>query len=124
MTDTLLRKAQAVRAGSSCGSFVGNPTDGSRVNYPGADGRRGPASREWTPMAIIATAALTADRIDPWIPQHIIQYCYGNHRSQSFGDRRVGMLAIGKCLRNQYDALPTPAPPHLAALVKRLETQN
>ena len=29
--------------------------------------------------------------------------------------------AIGKCLKDQYDALGTPVPPHLAALVKKLE---
>jgi hypothetical protein len=68
-------------------------------------------------MSIIVAAALTADRIDPW---NIIQYCYG----KSFGDRRVGMLAIGKCLKDQYDALATPTPPHLAALVKKLKERG
>jgi hypothetical protein len=72
-------------------------------------------------MTIIAAAALTADRIDP---RHIIEYCYGNHRSQSFGDRRVGMLAIGKWLRDQHDALPTPVPPRLTALAKQFERRT
>ena len=68
----------------------------------------------------------SADRIDQWIPQQIIQYCYGTHTSQFLprGGRRVGMLAIGKCLKDQYDALANPIPPHLAALVKQLTTQN
>jgi hypothetical protein len=88
----------------------------------------GPASREGVPMPTIAAPALTADRIDHWIPAHIIQYCYGTHPSQSKllprGGRSVGMLAIGKCLKDQYDALATPTPPHLAALVKKLKTQE
>jgi hypothetical protein len=79
-------------------------------------------------MPTIAAPALTANQIDDWIPAHIIQYCYGTHPSQSIllprGGRRVGMLAIGKCLRDQYGALATPARPHLAALVKQLETQK
>jgi hypothetical protein len=75
-------------------------------------------------MPTIAAPALTDNRIDYWVPSHIIQYCYGTHPSQSMlprGGRRVGMLAIGKCLKDQYGALATPAPPHLAALVKKLE---
>ena len=79
-------------------------------------------------MSTIAAAALTANRIDYWIPPHIIQYCYGIHPSQSKlnprGGRRVGMLAIGKCLKDQYDALATTIPPHLATLIKQLETQK
>jgi hypothetical protein len=39
-------------------------------------------------------------------------------------ERRVGMSAIGQCLKEQYDALATPIPPHLAALVRQLETQK
>jgi hypothetical protein len=70
------------------------------------------------PMPTIAAPTLTADRIDYWIPPHIIQYCYGTHPPQSKfiprGGRRVGMLAIGKCLKDQYDSLATPAPPHLS----------
>jgi hypothetical protein len=121
------------RAGFSFGekqTFVGNPTDGPPVNYSGADGRRDgrPCIKGVRPMPTIAAPALTADRIDYWIPPHVIQYCYGTHPSQSKliprGGRRVGMLAIGKCLKDQYDALATPTPPHLAALVKKLKTQE
>ena len=39
------------------------------------------------------------------------------------GDRSVG-LSIGNCLMAQYDALAPPMPPHIAALVERLETGN
>jgi hypothetical protein len=38
-------------------------------------------------------------------------------------DRRIALSAIGQCLKDQYDALATPTPPHLAALVKQLETR-
>jgi hypothetical protein len=77
-------------------------------------------------MSAIAAAAQTADRIDYWIRRHVIQYCYETHSSQSqtkfnsAQDRRVGP---GQCLKDQYDALWTPMPRHLAALVEQLETQ-
>jgi hypothetical protein len=76
-------------------------------------------------MSTIATTAQTADSIDYWIRRYAIQCCYGTHPSQrqtkfnSARDRRVGLLAIGQCLKDQYDALATPMPWHLAALVKR-----
>jgi hypothetical protein len=81
-------------------------------------------------MSTIALAAQTADRIDYWIRQHVIQCCYGSHPSRSQSkvnsarDRRVGLLAVGQCLKDQYDALATPVPPQLAALVRQLETQK
>ena len=81
-------------------------------------------------MSTVAAAAQTADRIDYWIRRHVVQYCYGTHPSQSQSkfnrarDRRVGLLAIGQCLKEQYDALWTPMPRHLAALVEQLETQR
>jgi hypothetical protein len=55
----------------------------------------------------------TANQIDSWIPPHIIQYCYENSPSQMLprGGRRVAMLVIGKCLKDQYDALASPVPP-------------
>jgi hypothetical protein len=64
-------------------------------------------------MSAIAAAAQTADRIDYWIRRHVIQYCYETHSPQnqtkfnSARDRRVGLLAIGQCLKDQYDALTT-----------------
>jgi hypothetical protein len=38
--------------------------------------------------------------------------------------RRVSLSAIGRCLKDQYDAVASPIPPHLAALVKRLGMQQ
>jgi hypothetical protein len=79
-------------------------------------------------MSTIAVAAQTADRIDYWIRRHVIQYCYGTHplskphQVNSARDRRVGLLAIGQCLKDQYDALATPMSPRLAALVRELQT--
>jgi transposase InsO family protein len=49
---------------------------------------------------------------------------YGTYPSQSSRDRRIGLSAIGQCLKDQYDALAIPIPPHLAKLVKQLETQE
>jgi hypothetical protein len=79
-------------------------------------------------MSTIAAAAQTPDRIDYWIRGHLIPYCYGTHPSQSkfnpSRDRRVGLSAIGQCLKDQYDALASPMPRHLAALVEQLEAQR
>ncbi len=61
-------------------------------------------------MSTVAAAAQTADRIDYWIRRHVIQYCYGTHplskphQVNSARDRRIGLLAIGQCLKDQYDA--------------------
>src|SRR5258707_15370061 len=38
-------------------------------------------------------------------------------------DRYVGLAAIGRSLRDQYDTLEAIVPPHLAALVKQLEAK-
>jgi hypothetical protein len=79
-------------------------------------------------MSTIAAAAQTADRIDYWIRRHVIQ-C-GNHPSQCQSKfnptraRHVGLSAIWQCLKHQYDALATPMPRHLAALVEQLEMQK
>ena len=65
-------------------------------------------------MSRIAAAALTADRINYWVRRHTIQYGHGTHPSQSrlnqARDRRVGLLAIGQCLQDQYDVLATTRP--------------
>jgi hypothetical protein len=37
-------------------------------------------------------------------------------------DQRAWLLAIGRRLRVEYDAIAEPLPPRLAALVKQLET--
>jgi len=78
-------------------------------------------------MSTIAAATQTADRIDYWIRRHV-HHCYGTHpsegKSNSVRGSRVGLLAIGQSLKEQYDVLATPMPPHLAALVTELETQK
>jgi hypothetical protein len=81
-------------------------------------------------MSTFAAAAQTADRFDYWIRRHVIPHCYEPHPSQrqskfnSTRDRRVGLLAIGQCLKEQYDTLATPMPRHLAILVNQLEMQK
>jgi hypothetical protein len=72
-------------------------------------------------MSTIAATTLTADRIDYWIRRHVIQYCQATHPSRS---KFVGLSAIGQNLKEQYDALATPIPSHLAALVSQLEMQE
>jgi hypothetical protein len=66
-------------------------------------------------MSILATAALTADRIDYWIRQHVIQYWHEAHPSQHklcfAQDERIGPSAIGQCPKYQYGAFATPKPP-------------
>ncbi len=56
--------------------------------------------------------ATEADRIDYWI-----------RKGNPAPDRYVGLTAIGRSLRDQYDALAAPVPPYLAALIKQLEAQ-
>ena len=81
-------------------------------------------------MSTIAAAAQTPDRIDDWIRRHVIQCCCGTHPSQSQSKfnptcaRHVGLSAIGRCLKHQYDALATPMPQRLVALVEQLEMQK
>src|SRR6266699_5917457 len=71
--------------------------------------------------------AAAADRIDYWIRRHVIVSCYGTHppsqsKLNSARDRRVGLSAIGQCLKDQYDALATPVPP--ASRFTRQATRN
>ncbi len=86
---------------------------GRRVPAPKAGGRMWDASH--------ARSARAADVIDYCIHR----YCDGTDCSDSkLNPRRVCLSAIGECLRDEYDAVASPIPPHLAALVKRLETQK
>jgi len=39
-------------------------------------------------------------------------------------DRRVWLSALGRALKDEYDALAVPVPARLAALVRQLEAQN
>jgi hypothetical protein len=80
-----------------------------------------PTSRGRIVMRQVTTAT---DRIDYWIRRRIVPcdaLLPGNANPSS--DRYVGFAAIGRSLREQYDALAAPLPPNLAALVKRLEAQ-
>jgi hypothetical protein len=66
---------------------------------------------------------VAADRIDYWIRRRIVP-CDAllprkpNRASNTY----VGLTtAIGQHLRDQYDALATPVPQHLAVLVEQLK---
>ncbi len=63
---------------------------------------------------------IAADRIDCWIRRHIVP-CDAPSNVNGARDRYVGLHAIGKSLRDQYDSLAAPVPPPLAALVKQLD---
>jgi hypothetical protein len=64
------------------------------------------------------------DRIDYWIRQRAAPYAPPSNANLSRA-KYVGLAtAIGRTLKDQYDAVAAPAPPHLAALVKRLEAQK
>ena len=67
-----------------------------------------------------------AERIDYWIRRHAIRVHPAQTKSNcnSARDRLVGLSAIGQCLKDQYDALAAPVPPHLAALIEQLKTQK
>jgi hypothetical protein len=66
--------------------------------------------------------AVAADRIDFWIRRRAVP-CAPRSNVNPALDRNATLTAIGRSLRDQYDALAAPLPPNLAALVKRLEAQ-
>jgi hypothetical protein len=68
--------------------------------------------------------AAAADGIDHWIRRYVFQHHPSRSRLNPARDRHVGVSVIGRCLKDQYDVLATPIPPHLVALVKQLETQK
>jgi hypothetical protein len=63
----------------------------------------------------------TADRLDYWIGRRVVPSPPQN-KVDSARDRRAALTAIGKILREQYDALATPVPGHLAVLFEQLKT--
>ena len=68
-----------------------------------------------------ARSGRAADVIDYCIHR----YCDETHCPDSkLNPRWVCLSAIGERLREEYDAVASPIPPHLAALVKRLKTQK
>src|SRR5262249_5787146 len=94
------------------------------------------------PSGQLAVVVRTADRIDDWIrrrahadlaPSNLWPAQDRPYRSRvssaphsklfPASDRSV-WLSIGNLLRTQYDALASPMPPHIAALVEQLETGN
>ena len=105
---------------------VGNPTDSASVQLIGAEYKGGGGTRE-RPMR---NRAVIADQIDYWIRRHSIRASCGTHPAQNKSklnparDRLVGLSAIGQCLKDHYDALTPPIPPHLAALVEQLKTEK
>lgn len=65
----------------------------------------------------------TADRIDYWIRQHLVP-CPTHTKVDPALQRRIGLTAIGQCLKGHYAAITTPMPAYLAALVEQLEAQR
>jgi hypothetical protein len=66
---------------------------------------------------------VAADRIDYWVRRRIVP-CDAllPRKPNRASNRYVGLTtAIGQHLRDQYDALATPVPQHLAVLVEQLK---
>jgi hypothetical protein len=94
-----------------------NPRQRSHVYVLARNGRRRTSAR---PMR---QPAATADRIDYWIHRDVAA-CPPQSNVNPARDRRVALLVIGRLLKDQYDALATPVPPHLAALVEQLKMRE
>ena len=73
-------------------------------------------------MSMIAVAVQTTDRIDYGIRRRAIQTHPSQSKINPARDRSVWLTAIGQSLKDQYDALATPVPRHIAALVEQLDT--
>jgi hypothetical protein len=67
--------------------------------------------------------AAPADQIDYWIRWHLVP-CPPERNVNPARERLVALTAIGKTLRDQYDAVAAPAPRHLATLVEQLQRQH
>ena len=67
--------------------------------------------------------AATADRIDRWIGWQMVPGL-SQTRVNSARDRRVALAAIGRSLKDQYDAAATPIPAHLYALMEQFKIQG
>jgi hypothetical protein len=75
----------------------------------------------------MAHLAAATDRLDYWIRRHAVEwYCGKTNKAKCnpTRDRLAGLSAIGKSLRDQYDALTPPMTPRLAILVEQLETNK
>jgi hypothetical protein len=67
--------------------------------------------------------AVTTDRIDYWIRRDVAPRLHQSNVNPA-RDRRAALMVIGRLLRDQYNALATPVPPHLAALVEKLKNAD
>jgi hypothetical protein len=95
-----------------CAKQLRNPDNGHTfTGWRGAGG----GERRHRPMR---QPAVTADRIDYWIRRDVAP-CLPQSNVNPARDRRAAL--IGRLLRDQYNALATPVPPHLAALVEKLK---
>jgi hypothetical protein len=65
-------------------------------------------------------SAVTTDRIDYWIRRDVAPRLHQSNVNPA-RDRRAALMVIGRLLRDQYNALATPVPPHLAALVEKIK---
>ena len=65
--------------------------------------------------------AVTADRIDYWIRRDVVP-CAPQSNVNPARDRQAALMVIGRLLRDQYNAVATPTPPDLAALVEKLKS--
>jgi len=72
-------------------------------------------------MRHVTTAA---DRIDYLIRQRVVPCAIPTNANLSRAKYADLTTAIGRTLNDQYEALAAPVPPHLAAVVKRLEAQK
>jgi hypothetical protein len=68
-------------------------------------------------------AAVTADRVDHWIRRHVVP-CPPQNNVNPARDRRAALIVIGRLLKDRYNALASPVPPHLATLVEQLKMQE
>jgi hypothetical protein len=83
--------------------------------------------RAWTWVRSMVHLVAAADGLDNWIRRHAVEWYCGKTSSAKFNpsrDRVVVLSAIGKSLRDQYDALSPPIPPRLATLIEQLETKK
>jgi hypothetical protein len=65
----------------------------------------------------------TADQIVYLIRRHVVPRPPENN-IDPVRDRRLSLTTIGHLLKNEYNALPTAVPPHLAVLIDQLKMQK
>jgi hypothetical protein len=63
-----------------------------------------------------------ADRIDYWVRRHVVP-CPAQAKINPGLDRYVAIIAIGRSLKYQYDALASLIPSPLTALVEQLKME-